>query len=97
MNDTLSKLQNWYLSQCNGEWEHGDAIVIETLDNPGWMIKIDLRGTSWEQALWNDLKFDRGSNDWVMCSKKETKFEGYGDPGKLQFILDHFLSQIAAK
>jgi hypothetical protein len=30
-----SLLEAWYASRCDGEWEHGYGISIETLDNPG--------------------------------------------------------------
>ena len=36
-------LQDWYLEQCDGNWEHENQIKIYTLDNPGWTIKIDLK------------------------------------------------------
>ena len=38
-------LQNWYYSQCNGDWEHGKSIYFSTLDNPGWSISINLENT----------------------------------------------------
>ncbi len=43
--DTLTRLQNWFDSQCDGEWEHHHGVSIETLDNPGWRVKIDVNGT----------------------------------------------------
>ena len=67
---------------------------METLDNPGWAVRVDLKGTRWEKAVWQEMKFDRGSNDWVFCSKKHSQFEGHGDPGKLEYILNYFLDQI---
>ena len=33
---SLSALENWYAGQCNGVWEHGCGVRIDTLDNPGW-------------------------------------------------------------
>ena len=33
----FQRLQKWYKSQCNGDWEHSFGIKIETLDNPGWI------------------------------------------------------------
>lgn len=27
-------LQRWLLAQCDGDWEHGDGITIQSLDNP---------------------------------------------------------------
>jgi len=35
MQNLLQFLQEWYLEQCNGDWEHEFGIKIETLDNPG--------------------------------------------------------------
>jgi hypothetical protein len=44
----ITRLQRWYASQCNGEWEHQHGISIASCDNPGWWVKIDLAGTSLE-------------------------------------------------
>ena len=41
----LEWLQDWYLKQCDGGWEHEYGIKIETLDNPGWKVIIDLAYT----------------------------------------------------
>jgi hypothetical protein len=38
--DEFSELQDWYAAHCNGEWEHQHGVVIESLDNPGWWVKI---------------------------------------------------------
>jgi hypothetical protein len=43
--DSLTWLQAWYASQCNGDWEHEYGVSIETLDNPGWLLKLDLQET----------------------------------------------------
>ncbi|UCH44768.1 MAG: hypothetical protein JSV11_10785 [Nitrospiraceae bacterium] len=42
--NNFDRLNRWYINQCNGDWEHQYGIVIETLDNPGWRVKIDLTG-----------------------------------------------------
>ena len=47
--NTIERLQKWYLAQCNGVWEHSSGIVIESLDNPGWQMKINLKGTQAEK------------------------------------------------
>lgn len=44
----LVRLQEWFKSQCNGDWEHSLGVSITTCDNPGWWVKIDLAGTSLE-------------------------------------------------
>jgi hypothetical protein len=97
MNDLLIRLQTWFLSQCNGKWEHGHGMTIGTLDNPGWSVEVDLTDTPWENAVWDDLIFERASDDWVNCSKKDAEFRGYGDTRKLELILNHFLNQVGAK
>ena len=45
---SLDFLQQWYAEQCNGDWEHEFGIKIETLDNPGWSLEIDLAKTIYE-------------------------------------------------
>jgi len=41
----IDRLQKWYKSQCNGDWEHQQGISITSCDNPGWWVEIDLSGT----------------------------------------------------
>lgn len=41
----IDRIQSWFAERCNGEWEHEFGITIETLDNPGWRVRIDLAGT----------------------------------------------------
>ena len=43
--DSLAWLMQWYLAECNSDWEHSYGVKIDTLDNPGWTLKIDLRET----------------------------------------------------
>lgn len=52
--NVLSELQKWYMSQCNGEWEHSYFVSIGTLDNPGWKLEIDLRHTNLETQVFNE-------------------------------------------
>lgn len=42
---SFSALERWYASQCNGEWEHSYGVWIDSLDNPGWQVRISLRET----------------------------------------------------
>ena len=45
MDSTLDDLQRWYVTHCDGEREHHYGISIQTCDNPGWWVKVDLEGT----------------------------------------------------
>ncbi|MFW6720090.1 immunity 53 family protein [Streptomyces sp. MAR4 CNY-716] len=48
--ELLRRLDGWYAAQCDGDWEHGYGVRIETLDNPGWLVRVDLVGTDREGA-----------------------------------------------
>lgn len=45
----LQWIQEWYKSNCDGYWEHMYGVKIDTLDNPGWIVHIDLIDTPLEQ------------------------------------------------
>jgi hypothetical protein len=70
----LCKLQDWYQSQCNGDWEHGEGIRIGTLDNPGWAVEIDIRGTNLERRPATDMKIERTECDWLHCFVRDGRF-----------------------
>lgn len=59
----LARLQQWYLDQCDGEWEHGYGISIETSDNPGWSLEIELTGTSAKLEVGREISLDRDDDD----------------------------------
>lgn len=46
--DAIAAISEWYSRQCNGDWEHEYGIKITTLDNPGWLIEVDIRETEME-------------------------------------------------
>ena len=92
----LTRLQNWYLTNCDGDWEHGYGISIGTLDNPGWTVKIDLTDTCL-QSLKYEKQVDNGTFDWLFIKTSNQVFESSGDPSKLTAILSIFLDEIIPK
>ncbi len=88
----LQRLQDWYAKQCDGDWEHQFGVSIVSTDNPGWHVKIDLKGTKWEDATFKGIRTRASESDWIMCSKRELQFVGAGDPNKLEEIVSYFLS-----
>ncbi|MBR7083773.1 MAG: immunity 53 family protein [Oscillospiraceae bacterium] len=88
--DLLIWLQNWYQSECDGDWEHLYGVKIDTLDNPGWMVSIDLKETELENKPFCEVRTDNGESDWIICSVKNAIFEGIGDAGKLTEIIRIF-------
>jgi hypothetical protein len=88
----VEQIQAWYAARCDGDWEHQYGVSIETLDNPGWCVKVDLFGTSLENISFQTYQEDKGEEDWIFCEISGNKFVGRGDPFKLQTILEIFVS-----
>lgn len=36
----LKALEQYYNTRCDGTWEHDYGFILETCDNPGWMLTI---------------------------------------------------------
>jgi len=58
-------LQEWYKLQCEKDWE--PSISLITIDNPGWRLKIDLRGTEYSGLTMKLKKIDITESDWYQC------------------------------
>ncbi len=88
---SISLLEKWYLSQCNGDWEHSWGVGIETLDNPGWRLKIDLNETSAENRILERTKIDRGERDWIMYGVEKKVFHAACGPLNLSEAIKIFI------
>ncbi|AOH55140.1 rhodanese-related sulfurtransferase [Peribacillus muralis] len=88
--NTLKWLENWFVQNCDGEWEHHNGIKVLTLDNPGWLIEIDLEGTVCEEKFFKDFKLEKSDEDWIFCKVRDNKFFGYGSVNNLTVILEVF-------
>ena len=51
-------LEEWYKSSCNGEWEEDYGIKIQTIDNPGWLVIIDILETDLEEKEFVPLNIE---------------------------------------
>jgi len=84
----LNWLGEWYRSNCGeSAWDNVDGINICTLDNPGWLVEIELSETSLAGALFEQISIDNGEDDWLECRVINNVFEGGGDIAKLEEIL----------
>ncbi len=90
-------LQNWYTSQCNEDWEHTYGIDIKTLDNPGWLVMIDLAETELENYPFDTVLIKRSNHDWIDCCVKDKKFQGAGGSLNLLEILNIFRVWVESK
>ncbi len=96
--NTLARLQAWYSRQCNGEWEHSSGISIQSCDNPGWWIRIDLAGTALHACAFAEIAEGVDADrfavapGWLSCHVENGTWHGAGDAGKLERILEIFLA-----
>lgn len=91
MNDLVQVLEAWYASNCDGDWEHQFGVRIESLDNPGWSVDINLEGTSLDRKEFSARRIERSSSDWLDCRVDATTFKGRGGPSNLGEILSTFV------
>lgn len=88
--EILNWIENWYLSNCEGDWEHTWGVKIETIDNPGWNVKIDFADTKLENLIIDYSLVEKAENDWYGFSVKNSLYNAAGDPKKLIFLLEKF-------
>jgi len=86
----IAWLSEWYKSNCDGDWEHYYGIKIDTLDNPGWKVDIDLVDTYLEDVEFNKVQIYIDDLNWIHCSVADGVFKGGGSIDKLEEILKIF-------
>jgi len=91
--DAIKYLQEWFCSQCNGDWEHNYGISISTIDNPGWSLKINLTDTDLYDRKFQEVSFFvQEKAQWYQCKVKAGFFEAACDPRSLSTVILIFLS-----
>lgn len=101
--DDITWLMGWYLAQCDGDWEHQYGVTIDTLDNPGWSLKVDLNGTSMEGSpftpIYEGVSEEEqpvqgldGDVPWLVCRVEGSHFKGWGGPRDLGRLIAAFRS-----
>jgi hypothetical protein len=83
MAEGISRLEEWYLARCNGDWEHQWGIKIGNLDNPGWTLDIDLNETNAENRKLEWTRIERSENDWIYYRVENKKFKARMGPTNL--------------
>ncbi len=92
----FTSLVEWYHSNWDGSWEHRYGIRLETLDNPGWMLTVDLIHTALQGRLMADI-FEGCNPDghpvsprWIHCVVRENQFRGACDPTQVSQLFAVF-------
>ncbi|ADE53898.1 immunity 53 family protein [Coraliomargarita akajimensis] len=88
----IQKLSEWYLKQCDGDWEHSFGVKIDTLDNPGWSVSIDLKETDLESLIFETIDIERDAANWVFCKVEECRFQGACGPQNIDELLAIFIA-----
>ena len=93
MASSVERLQKWYASQCDGNWEHSYGVSIDTLDNPGWRVQVDLTDTELDHVAFETLQRGDSEEDsnWVVCRREGPKFVGVGGKADLEELLGVFV------
>lgn len=103
--DYIERLNRWWQSHCDGEWEHEFGLRIETMDNPGWLVRIDVMYTELAGRPIKPVSVKRSDMDWYECRLADgsacgssedgfVHFAGMGGPPNLCEIIEHFLGQV---
>lgn len=94
--DVFVRLEDWYAENCDGDWEHGAGVRINSLDNPGWSLAIDLAGTDLEGKAFEPVSVAKSEHDWYRCRVEDATFRGWGGARNLVHLLQLFLNWSAS-
>ena len=92
--DNFIKLQKRFHLLKDAYLKQAGKISIDTLDNPGWIIEIDLnlkldtKKTLIKEGVGKGDEY----NEWISCWIEHGRFNGVGGPFYLKSILDVFFS-----
>ncbi len=93
--EVLERIQAWHKAQVERGRDPALGIRIETLrERPGWNVQIDLAGTPLSGLKLAPYREGATERDWLAYRIKEDRFEGIGDPTKLQALLFAFLDLV---
>lgn len=81
-------LEEMYLSNCDGDWEHDYGIEITTLDNPGWNVKIQLNENFVMLSDRSWVLEDIAPSTWYGYKIEKNTIEASGDPQSLKTIFE---------
>lgn len=77
--DSITILQQWYECNCNNNWEHENGVKIESLDNPGWSISLDLTDTPLDGLIYSVNKQSINTDKWYSITVENNILKGFGN------------------
>jgi len=88
--DNLTWLTDWFAKRCDGEWESDFGVSIESVNNPGWMVRIDLDGTGVDPSSFAAMAEQRSPSNWVECKVEAGAWMGGAGVGNLDEVIGIF-------
>jgi hypothetical protein len=70
--DTLTWLQEWYRSRCDGEWDYDNGVAIRLLKT---LVESGVRFVVWHGSNFHDLPMARVWNDVLEVLKMHTRLQ----------------------
>ncbi|HEL7629468.1 hypothetical protein A7X93_17015 [Stenotrophomonas maltophilia] len=92
MDTAIALLQKWYSNHCDEDWEHSYGIKIDTLDNPGWILTVDLVDTELSEYSLPRTRIDRSAVDWIQSEISDGRYIACGGVLNLEEIVLQFLN-----
>jgi hypothetical protein len=93
---SLAALMDWYAARCDGQWEHQYGVRIDTLDNPGWLLTIDLADTELENAPFSPCEHQlKNDQSWWRCWREGAVFHATCGARDLDAVIGIFLDFVA--
>lgn len=73
----IGQLESLLVDLADGEWEHGSALTIESIDNPGWGVHLCVTGSQYADIDVDPIIIERTENDWLHLKVEQRGFEKF--------------------
>ncbi|MFA7435684.1 MAG: Imm53 family immunity protein [Bacilli bacterium] len=90
-------MNKWFKIHCDGDWKHDDGVKLETMDNPGWILRVFIWNTNLENIEFKTIDKEVDELNFINCEIKEDFFIGYCGVDNLEEMLSIFCDLIDGK
>lgn len=91
MQNDLDWFCGWVAKHCDDEWEHGYPVILDTYDNPGWRLRVNLENSAMRSRQVLPLVDGLPGDDrWFSCRIDGGMFHGACDLAQLPRLLKVF-------
>lgn len=92
MSDALAALGRWASDQSLNYQAVSGRVQINTLDNPGWSLKVALGGTAMASRTLQPIEINRTEADWCHCFTRDGQFMAFGGARNLGEAIGRFIA-----